>query len=368
MIQWLQKYSGTGVNGINVERNELLNLRKEFKHYKKKYEKEDKEIVIPSDHEDKEPDEEQERIDEEIKKKHQKKKHKRPTISDEALSEEEQSNVINFLPDIEEKSPDKVDKLREKCQSLYFFNKLSETELNVIISAFKIEEFNEGDTIFNQGEKSNKLYILHSGELTCWKTFKKGDPPTYIKSYKDGESFGELALMYNYERNHTMKAKTKAVLYSLDRQNYKGIIQGTELKQRKKFLEALQNVDIFQNLTPNEYSKICDIMVEKEFKESEEIIKQNENEDDFCILYEGNCHSEKVSDSGKPQGTLKEFGPTDYFGDAPWFKTEPRNYFVKADTDCVVFFISRKEFKRLVDCLENILKRKIEVYQKFMKK
>ena len=165
-----------------------------------------------------------------------------------------------------------------------------------------------------------------------------------------------------------MKAKTKAVLFSLDRQNYKGIIQGTELKQRKKFLEALQNVDIFQNLTPNEYSKICDIMVEKEFKESEEIIKQNENEDDFCILYEGNCHSEKVSDSGKPQGTLKEFGPTDYFGDAPWFKTEPRNYFVKADTDCVVFFISRREFKRLIDCLENILKRKIEVYQKFMKK
>ena len=74
MIQWLQKYSGTGVNGINVERNELINLRKEFKHYKKKYEKEDKEIVIPSDHEDKEPDEEQERIDEEIKKKNIKKK------------------------------------------------------------------------------------------------------------------------------------------------------------------------------------------------------------------------------------------------------------------------------------------------------
>ena len=41
-------------------------------------------------------------------------------------------------------------------------------------------------------------------------------------------------------------------------------------------------------------------MYEEEFKAGEEIIKQNEIEDDFCILYEGKCHSEKISDSGKP--------------------------------------------------------------------
>ena len=42
MIQWLQNYTGTGIHGVNVEKNELQNLRKEIKHYKKKYEKEDK--------------------------------------------------------------------------------------------------------------------------------------------------------------------------------------------------------------------------------------------------------------------------------------------------------------------------------------
>ena len=53
MIQWLQNYSGTGVHGVNVEKSELQNLRKEIKHYKKKYEKEDKEILILSDNEEK---------------------------------------------------------------------------------------------------------------------------------------------------------------------------------------------------------------------------------------------------------------------------------------------------------------------------
>ena len=368
MIQWLQKYSGTEVIGENIEKNELMNLRREIKHYKKKYEKEDQEIVLLSDQEEKESPEDQERIDEEIKKKHQKKKFRRSVISDEVLPEKDQQKNMDYAPDIEEKQREVYEKIEEQCKTLYLFKYLSDAELELIIQAFKTENYNKDDTIFSQGDNADKLYILGSGELECWKTFRKGDPPTYIKSFKEGDYFGELALMYNYKRNHTIKAKTSAVLYSLNRDSYKGIIQGSILRQREKFKAALQNVDILQNLTENEKGKVYDIMVEKEFKAGEEIIKQNENEDDFCILFEGNCHSEKASDTGKAPQVLKDFEQFDYFGDAPWFKCEPRNYSVKADSDCTLFIISRKEFKRLIDSLENILKRKPEVYQKFMKK
>ena len=332
MIQWLQKYSGTEVIGENIEKNELKNLRREIKHYKKKYEKEDQEIVLLSDQEEKESPEDQERIDEEIKKKHQKKKFRRSVISDEVLPEKDQQKNMDYAPDIEEKQREVYEKIEEQCKTLYLFKYLSDAELELIIQAFKTENYNKDDTIFSQGDN---------------------------KSFKEGDYFGELALMYNYKRNHTIKAKTSAVLYSLNRDSYKGIIQGSILRQREKFKAALQNVDILQNLTENEKGKVYDIMVEKEFKAGEEIIKQNENEDDFCILFEGNCHSPQV---------LKDFEQFDYFGDAPWFKCEPRNYSVKADSDCTIFIISRKEFKRLIDSLENILKRKPEVYQKFMKK
>ena len=368
MIKWLQNYSGTGTHGVNIERTELQNLRKEIKHYKKKYEKEDKEIIIVSDNEEKENKEDQEIIDEEIRKKQQKRKNRPELISEEVLFEKDILKLQNYSPYSEEKSQEIYEKIRNKCESLFFFNNLSENELNLIISAFKTEKFKKGDTIFSEGQSGNKLYILDSGELDCWKTFKKDDPMTFIKTYKEGDSFGELALLYNYKRNYTIIAKTSAVLFSLDRQDYKGIIQGTELNQREKFKAALKNIDILQNLTPNEVGKVCDIMIEKEFKAGEEIIKQNENEDEFIILYEGNCHSEKISESGKAPQMLKEFESYDYFGEAPWFKSEQRNYIVIADSDCTVFVISRKEFKRMVGSLENILKRKIESYQKFMKK
>ena len=338
MIQWLQNYSGTGIHGENLEKSELENLRKELKHYKKKYEKELKDIEILSEDEDPVGQDEQKNIDDEMRKKQQKKKYKRPTISDEPLPQSEfLMNNMNYnqqqqIGDVSEK----FEKFKEKIQNLFFFKYLSPEELNEVLASFQTEQFNEGDTIFEQGNNADKLYFLDQGEVSCWKTMRPEDPMTFIKVYKEGDSFGELALMYNY---------ISLLLTKL-----------------------LEKVEIFQTLTPEEISKIMDIIEEREFKEGEEILKQNANEDDFFIFYNGKCHAEKVSDSGKPPQLLKDYEQFEFFGEVPWFKSETRNYIVKADEDSNFLVISKKKFKRLLGTLENILKRKPEIYQKFMKK
>ena len=370
MIQWLQNYSGTGVHGENLEKSELENLRKELKHYKKKYEKELKDIEILSEDEDPVGQDEQKNIDDEMRKKQQKKKYKRPTISDEPLPQSEfLMNNMNYnqqqqIGDVSEK----FEKFKEKIQNLFFFKYLSPEELNEVLASFQTEQFNEGDTIFEQGNNADKLYFLDQGEVSCWKTMRPEDPMTFIKVYKEGDSFGELALMYNYIRNYTILAKTNVVLLSLDRKTYKNIAQGNIRRKRENFKIVLEKVEIFQTLTPEEISKIMDIIEEREFKEGEEILKQNANEDDFFIFYNGKCHAEKVSDSGKPPQLLKDYEQFEFFGEVPWFKSETRNYIVKADEESNFLVISKKKFKRLLGTLENILKRKPEIYQKFMKK
>ena len=61
--------------------------------------------------------------------------------------------------------------------------------------------------------------------------------------------------------------------------------------------DIIEKVELFKTLNNEEKSKIIDIIEDKEFKEGDEIIKINENEEDFVILYEGKCHSEKISDT-----------------------------------------------------------------------
>ena len=331
MIQWLQNYSGTGTHGENLEKNELEILRKELKHYRKKYEKELKDIEIMSEDEEPLGQEEQKNIDEEMKRKRQMKKNKRPTISDEPLLNSElladnENNNINR----QEQSGDlseKFEKFKEKIQTLYFFKYLTPFELNEVYASFQTETFNEGDTIFKQGAKADKLFFIEKGEITCWKTMRPEDPMTFIKTYKEGDSFGELALMYDYTRNYTIIAKTSVVLFSLDRKTYKNIVQGNIIRMRENYKNILEKVDILQTLTP-----------------------------------------EEISDSGKAPQLLNKYELFEFFGEIPWFKLEARNYIVKADEDCNVLVISKKKFKRLLGTLENILKRKPEIYQKFMKK
>ena len=56
----------------------------------------------------------------------------------------------------------------------------------------------------------------------------------------------------------------------------------------------------------------------------------------------------------------------DYFGERALMKNEPRAANVIAKTNCVVLSLDRHSFKRLMGPLEDILKRKMEVYDDFL--
>lgn len=80
MFDWLQKYTGERIYGENVESSELENLKKQLKFYKKKYEKEDKEMEILSDKEEEISPEDQLKIDEDMKRRQQKKRNEKCNI------------------------------------------------------------------------------------------------------------------------------------------------------------------------------------------------------------------------------------------------------------------------------------------------
>ena len=53
-----------------------------------------------------------------------------------------------------------------------------------------------------------------------------------IQTYIPGESFGELALLYNAPRAASIKAKTEAVLFALDRATFNNIVKDAAIKYK----------------------------------------------------------------------------------------------------------------------------------------
>ena len=364
MIKYLQQeYNIKPIESPQMK--ELIDLRKQVEQYRKKFDEKDEEMVVSSESEPEVNAEEQKKIDEELKKRSQKKKNFRASVSAEVYGFH---NIKKpFIPRVIPKTEEQKKRITERCLQSFLFNSLEDKELKTVIDSFEEKKYKAGENVITQGEEGDVLYLVDSGELDCEKVFKKGDPPTYLKTYKQGESFGELALLYNAPRAATIRAKTDATCWALDRECFNNIVKDAAMKRREKYENTLRKVEILKSIDPYELGQICDALKTKTFTKGETIIKQEDKGDVFFILDEGKAHAEKIFEEGKEPQKVKEYESGGFFGELALLKNEPRAASIIADTNCKCLYLDRMAFKRLLGPLENILQRNSENYIKYMK-
>ena len=96
------------------------------------------------------------------------------------------------------------------------FSHLDESQMDEVVDAFFGVEKGAGEKVIVQGEEGDNFYIVDSGELDIF--VQKGDAaPMKVFTAKAGNSFGELALMYNCPRAATVVSNGSSELWGLDR-------------------------------------------------------------------------------------------------------------------------------------------------------
>ena len=384
MLTWLINYSRGDSAEINGEREELENLRKEIKKYKnkeKKNEKSKKQSEVDSEKSEEskseesedvsskekadEFKEEQNEIDKEIQARRNKmmKRGQRSSVSAEVFGLYNKKSA--FKPRVIPKKDSQKETIRKRCLQSFIFNSLEDQDFVQVIDAFEEKRFNAGDYVIKEGDQGDVVYLVDTGELDCEKTFKKGDKPTFLKTYYPGESFGELALLYNAPRAATIKAKTDCILWALDRGTFNNIVKEAAVKKREKYENSLKNVPILSTIDNYELGQICDAVNSAKAKKGDYIIKQGEKGDKFYILDEGEAYAAKVFNPGEEEQNVKDYKKGDYFGELALLRDEPRAASVIAKTDCKLITLDRLAFKRLLGPLEKLLQRNSEMYQKY---
>jgi cAMP-dependent protein kinase regulator len=387
MLTWLINYTQGQSFTINGEREELERLRKEVKRYKKKklkkentansnknkkIEKKQSEQPISSNSNSEDEGEEDKAAQEEFEKQLKEQRNKimkrgqRSSVSAEVFGMF--NKKTDFKPRVIPKKPEQKEKIKKKCLQSFIFNSLEDQDMATVLDAFEEKRYKAGEYVITQGEQGDVIYLVDTGELGCEKTFKKGDKPTFLKNYYEGESFGELALLYNVPRAASIFAKTDCILWALDRGTFNNIVKEAAVKKREKYEKSLKNVHILSTIDNYELSQICDAVHSEKVNAGEYIIKQGEKGDKFYILDEGEAYAAKVFNEGEEAKNVKDYKSGDYFGELALLKDEPRAASIIAKTDCKLLTLDRLAFKRLLGPLEDILQRNSETYLKYNSK
>ena len=253
-------------------------------------------------------------------------------------------------------------KIHERLSGAFMFMSLDEKDMKVVIDAMDSKDFKKGETVIQEGEAGDVLYIVESGSLSCHKIID-GESKR-LKEYAVGDVFGELALLYNAPRAASIVGESDGHLWVLDRSTFNNIVKEASQKKRQMYEDFLQTVPILSNMDHYERSKMADAVKEKKVVKGEVVIKQGDAGDNFYIIINGSANATLDTDPAKSVMSYKE---GDYFGELALLRNEPRAANVLATEDCKLISLDRKSFKRLLGPLDTILKRNMKNYANFMK-
>jgi CRP-like cAMP-binding protein len=103
-------------------------------------------------------------------------------------------------------------------QLVSIFKETPENILQDLAPLMQEEEYKAGESIFNEGDHGNCMFIIHDGEIRI----HKGN--TELAVLSENEVFGELSLLDAETRSASATAASDCILYKIDQEPFYQLI------------------------------------------------------------------------------------------------------------------------------------------------
>ncbi len=179
------------------------------------------------------------------------------------------------------------------CQGrVPIFKDLSNEELDFLSSIIRHDKYNKGELIFSEGEVSDKLRIIHKGEVKIYKVTIDGKEQI-LDILGAGDFTGELDLFKSGKYNFNAKAIEESLVCSIDQNSIIKLINENPsigikiISAMNEKLVRLQN--LAQNLATNDsyvrlISLILDLYEKNNFNKSIRLNLTREELANYCGL------------------------------------------------------------------------------------
>ena len=258
---------------------------------------------------------------------------KRPNIIENIEQEKETFKLIKI--DNKERNDEKL--INDCLLSHFFMQYLNKQARITIIEEMSLIQVDKNNYIIKQGDIGNYFYILQSGLAQLLVNNKK------VRILRSGESFGELALLHDAPRSGSIKAITDCLLWTLERKNFRKIVEHITKINYEENLKFIESVSILSHMEQYQKTILSTNIVKEEFPKGRIIVKKGEISSCLYIIKNGcvDC----IDENGIVIRTLKE---GDNFGERSILVDTKRTLDVVAKTNCICYSISISTLKSML--------------------
>jgi cGMP-dependent protein kinase len=215
--------------------------------------------------------------------------------------------------------------------------------------------------IFQQGDNASSYFIVDHGSLNIIINNE------IKRTVKDGEGFGELALLFNAPRSASVKALEHCGLWGIDRNTFRKAVEEMSSKQCKENRKFMENVNFFQNLTIEQKDSIASVLTTQKFKKGEFIVAEGDPASSFYVIKSGEVAVLK----GEKE--IRKMVKGDSFGEQALYYNTVRSCSVRADGEVRCLALGREVLTKILGAqiqvitFKNIMKWAFEKNKSLMK-
>jgi len=219
------------------------------------------------------------------------------------------------------KSVERITEIVGVLRAHPLFALCDESVLTDVAHAMREQIAREGEAVITQGDVGDKLYVVAEGELAAF--IQKGDGQAAaadggsttasfkrrvsskdvlvaataagecVCKYGAGDSFGELALLYDSLRAASVRCTSRVcLLYSLNRMEFRNLLLVAFQAAKAGLQQRLGTVPILQGLPSDELAQLAAALSTHEYEAGEYILELGAEADALYLVLQGEvaCH------------------------------------------------------------------------------
>ena len=272
--------------------------------------------------------------------------------SEHALDENKKLGTTNYDTNVsptqkitKKLSNNEKEQVEQALSQHYLFKDKSKNIIASLLNKIEMIKVSPNTILFKEGDTGDYFYIIKKGTIEI--TSSKEKTKKYLK---EGDTFGELALLERKKRTATVKSVDFVILYELNGKIFRDIVTTINQHELKDRLEFIALVPIFESMESVQLNTIASSMNKYTFDAGTKIIDEGEVGDCLYIIRDGEVSCEK------DKQIVRSLKSKEYFGEYAVLFDIPRSLSVIAKTKTTCFKIGStllidtlgKEYKKII--------------------